>query len=83
MNVSNTYRGLRGPRDNVYGDSFASRHPAVVQFCFADGSVRGLHRGQTFWNGNPDTPRSADWYVLQQLAGRQDGQAADTSSLLP
>src|SRR6185369_7679065 len=35
--------GLWGPRDAAR-TSFSSRHPAVVQFCFADGSVRGLRR---------------------------------------
>lgn len=77
-----TTRGLQGPRDS-HGFAFGSRHPDVVQFCFADGSVRGLRRGQTFWDGDLSTPRHPDWYLLQQLAGRRDGQTADTGSLLP
>ena len=82
INVGGTHRGLQGPRD-FYGDSFSSRHPEMVQFCFADGAVRGLRRGNTFWDTNPNTPRQQDWFLLQQLAGRQDGRTADTSPLLP
>jgi prepilin-type processing-associated H-X9-DG protein len=76
-----TSRGLQGPRDAVRV-SFSSRHPAGVQFCFADGSVRLLHRGGTFRDPATDV-RTPDWYLLQQLAGKQDGLAADTSSVLP
>ncbi len=78
-----TYVGLLGPR-NGWGGGFASRHPGVVQFVFADGSVRGLRRGQTAQViAGPPFSASADWYVLQQLAGRQDGASADTRSILP
>jgi prepilin-type N-terminal cleavage/methylation domain-containing protein/prepilin-type processing-associated H-X9-DG protein len=76
-----TAGGLRGPRDAL-GALFSSRHPTVVQFCFADGSVRGVQRGNTFLNTPTDTP-SSDWYVLQQLAGMRDGGTRDTSALLP
>jgi prepilin-type N-terminal cleavage/methylation domain-containing protein/prepilin-type processing-associated H-X9-DG protein len=82
VNVGGTFHGLQGPRYSA-GDAFSSRHPDLVQFCFADGSVRGLRRGQTFWDSDPATSRHADWYLLQHLAGRQDGQTADTSVLLP
>jgi hypothetical protein len=76
-----TSRGLQGPRDAVL-ISFSSRHPAVVQFCFADGSVHGLFRGDTF--RDPVTNRrSPDWFLLQQLAGRRDGGALDTSPINP
>jgi prepilin-type N-terminal cleavage/methylation domain-containing protein/prepilin-type processing-associated H-X9-DG protein len=77
-----TSGGLLGPRQ-AHGAFFSSRHPGVVQFCFADGSVRGVNRGGTAWNDNLATPRSNDWYVLQQLAGMRDGGALDTSALLP
>jgi len=55
---------------------YSSRHSAVVQFCFGDGSVRGLRRGMTGTLGSPD------WLLLQQLAGRNDGLNADSSTLM-
>ncbi len=76
--------GLQGPRDTDEGKvCFASRHPDLVQFCFADGAVRGLRRGRTRWDGNLNTPRHPDWFVLQQLSGMRDGRTADTSSIPP
>jgi prepilin-type processing-associated H-X9-DG protein/prepilin-type N-terminal cleavage/methylation domain-containing protein len=77
-----TVRGLQGPRD-AHRTSFSSRHPAGVNFCFADGSVKLLRRGETSQDFPPTTIRSPDWYLLQQLAGKQDGQTADTSPILP
>jgi prepilin-type N-terminal cleavage/methylation domain-containing protein len=74
-----TVGGLGGPRD-TYGAFFSSRHVGVVQFCFADGSVRGVNRGGTLWL----TPLPGhDWYVLQQLGGMRDGGTLDTSGLVP
>ena len=55
---------------------FGSRHPGGVQFCFADGSVRTLRRGNTA------TLFSADWFELQEMAGRNDGGTRDWSSLV-
>jgi prepilin-type N-terminal cleavage/methylation domain-containing protein/prepilin-type processing-associated H-X9-DG protein len=75
-----TGRGLQGPRDAAVV-SFGSRHPAGVQFCFADGSVRILRRGDTVKDPVTEV-KNPDWYLLQQLAGRRDGQSADTSSIL-
>lgn len=52
---------------------FSSRHPAGVQFCLADGSVRVIAFGETHvWSPRP----SEDWWMLQRLAGRQDGEVA-------
>ena len=76
-----TSRGLQGPRDAVW-NSFSSRHPNVVQFCFADGSVHAVLRGATFRDPITDE-RTPDWYLLRQLAGRRDGETADTKSILP
>jgi prepilin-type N-terminal cleavage/methylation domain-containing protein/prepilin-type processing-associated H-X9-DG protein len=76
-----TLGGLLGPRDSS-GGFFSGRHPNVVQFCFADGSVRGVQRGGTLLSGPTATP-SSNWYVLQQLAGMRDGGALDTGVLLP
>jgi prepilin-type processing-associated H-X9-DG protein len=65
-----------GPFEIGYWFMFSSRHPGAVNFAFADGSVRGIRRGDTArW-------QSPDWYVLQQLAGMADGQSADISALL-
>jgi prepilin-type N-terminal cleavage/methylation domain-containing protein/prepilin-type processing-associated H-X9-DG protein len=66
-----------GLQPSVRGDvlSFGSNHTGVVNFCFGDGSVRTVRYGSTA------TLFSPDWNVLQQLAGVNDGLAADTSSL--
>jgi prepilin-type N-terminal cleavage/methylation domain-containing protein/prepilin-type processing-associated H-X9-DG protein len=60
--------------------SFNSAHDAIVNFCFADGSVRPLHPGGSTQR-NP-TSFGSDWYVYQMLAGKSDGQTWNTSSLL-
>jgi prepilin-type processing-associated H-X9-DG protein len=57
---------------------FGSRHAAVVQFAFADGSVRGVRRGATADIATP----SADWFLLQQIAGYKDGFNADTAAIV-
>jgi prepilin-type processing-associated H-X9-DG protein len=57
--------------------TFSSPHPAGVQFCFCDGSVRLIAVGKTYELG------SADWYVFQQMAGFHDGFHRDTHGLSP
>jgi prepilin-type N-terminal cleavage/methylation domain-containing protein/prepilin-type processing-associated H-X9-DG protein len=54
---------------------FSSRHATVVQFCFGDGHVKGLRYGTS------GTAFSPDWWVLQQLAGVNDGRFDDSSVL--
>jgi prepilin-type N-terminal cleavage/methylation domain-containing protein len=77
-----THMGLLPNNPNVGG--YDSMHPGIVQFCFADGSVRGLKHGSSYWNGTgPFPPESSDWWVFQELAGMRDGGSRDTSSLLP
>jgi len=76
-----TYLGLHRGRDASL-ITFSAYHPAGVQFCFADGSVRTVRYGDTKWDGNLSTPFTNDWYLLQQLAGWRDGGAADTSALV-
>jgi prepilin-type N-terminal cleavage/methylation domain-containing protein len=73
------------PRD---GAQFDSKHPGIVQFCFADGSIRSLRKG-TSWIDWPNWDLAnlwpdrypADWWVLQELAGMRDAGTRDTSSL--
>jgi len=60
---------------------FSSRHTSVVQFAFADGSTRGVRRGNSYVTALSN-PMPSDWYLLQQLAGWKDGFSADTSSIL-
>jgi len=47
---------------------FSARHHAVVQFCFGDGSVRGIRYGTSTKLFTPD------WHCLSALAGVNDGQ---------
>jgi prepilin-type N-terminal cleavage/methylation domain-containing protein len=56
--------------------TFSARHPSGVNFCFGDCSTRVVRRGQTA------QLFSADWYVLQQMAGRNDGLSADVATLI-
>jgi len=56
---------------------YSSRHTAGVQFAFGDAHVGTVRFGQTCVRN----VASADWFLLQQLSGRQDGLNADVSSL--
>jgi len=60
---------------------FSSRHSAGVQFCYGDGHVGTIKRGQTFV-GIGTALAAPDWQILQQLAGRSDGKTADPSPIL-
>lgn len=75
IGAGGTVAGLPGVKEPPWY-CFGSRHPAVVQFAFGDCSTRGVRRGTTA------TLFSPDWLVLQQLAGRNDGQNLNTSSIL-
>ncbi|HXG08420.1 MAG TPA: DUF1559 domain-containing protein [Gemmataceae bacterium] len=93
--VSGTWLGLGGPVDSSWSQ-FSSRHEAGVQFAFADGSVRMLRRTEP-WNPArnpsagcqtgaalvppPPTNSLPLWWVLQQLAGKADGDTVDPSRL--
>jgi prepilin-type processing-associated H-X9-DG protein len=85
-----SWSGLaRGDEPFQFAAQFGSKHPGVVQFCFADGSVRRLRKGSSaidYWgwelaNRYPDR-YPAGWWVLQELAGMRDGGSRETSSLL-
>jgi prepilin-type N-terminal cleavage/methylation domain-containing protein len=58
---------------------FSSRHTGITQFCFGDGSVRGVRNGST-QQRNPTQPGS-DWYKLQAMAGMQDGDVVESLSI--
>jgi len=54
---------------------FSSAHTGIVQFCFGDGSVRGVKIGQT-------AVTSSDRDVWFQITGKQDGGTLNTSGLV-
>jgi len=55
---------------------FSSRHTGIVQFAFADGSVRSLRKGiATEYRA----PNNTDWLVFQRIAGMADGEVIDFS----
>jgi prepilin-type processing-associated H-X9-DG protein len=56
-----------GTTDNSGGGKFGSMHANLVQFCFADGSVRPLHN-PAFYNVNPG------FSILAAMAGKSDGK---------
>lgn len=65
---------------------FSSNHPGIVQFAWADGSVRGLYLGDT----NLDPTKNAllteyvnprlDWRTFQRLGGMRDGLAIEPNN---
>jgi hypothetical protein len=74
-----TYLGLQRGR-TASTIAFSSYHPAGVQFCFGDGSLRALRFGDTATQQS--SAIRSDWLLLQQLAGKNDGGPVDASSLL-
>jgi prepilin-type N-terminal cleavage/methylation domain-containing protein/prepilin-type processing-associated H-X9-DG protein len=75
--------------DPAAAAQFNSKHPGVVQFCFADGSVHPLRKGTSWidwFNGDLANLFPAQyppgWRVFQQLAGMRDGETPDRSSLV-
>jgi len=58
---------------------FSSRHGNGAQFAYADGSIRFVKFSSYVPLPNPGN----DWYLLQQLAGANDGFSADVSSIAP
>jgi len=57
---------------------FSARHSAGAQFAYGDAHVGTVRFGQT---GNRLVGTNNDWLVLNQLAGRKDGDNLDTSSI--
>jgi prepilin-type N-terminal cleavage/methylation domain-containing protein/prepilin-type processing-associated H-X9-DG protein len=74
-----TYAGLHRSREAAV-TNFSSYHATGVQFCFADGSVRKVRFGNTQWDFSSSF--TADWHLLQQLAGWRDGGTGDVSDLV-
>jgi prepilin-type N-terminal cleavage/methylation domain-containing protein len=66
-----------GLRDRGGWNFYSSGHTGIVQFCFADGSVRGLRYGGTTQR-NPVGPT---WPILQQMSGKSDGINYDVGIL--
>jgi prepilin-type N-terminal cleavage/methylation domain-containing protein/prepilin-type processing-associated H-X9-DG protein len=66
----------------IYFD-FSSRHTGIVNFAYADGSVRGVKAGSAVWSNfpQPPPPTTGDWIVFQSLCGHRDGLVVDKSGL--
>jgi prepilin-type N-terminal cleavage/methylation domain-containing protein/prepilin-type processing-associated H-X9-DG protein len=77
------YWGLPDP---PHWYTFGSYHTGVVQFGFADGSVRSIRKGIATTPGpypwNPAPPGSPpDWVALMSVGGRNDGTTIDYGPL--
>jgi prepilin-type N-terminal cleavage/methylation domain-containing protein/prepilin-type processing-associated H-X9-DG protein len=86
MGIGALPTGLGLPVRNQEWFQFSSMHPGVINFCFADGSVRGLKGGTSSFENLGQLltgPYPQDWFVLQELAGYNDGGTRDSSGLLP
>ncbi len=59
--------------------SLSSRHTGIINSAFGDGSIRTIRIGTT-GTRNPTTVGS-DWYVLQALAGANDGDVINPSQI--
>jgi prepilin-type N-terminal cleavage/methylation domain-containing protein len=70
------------PSANGGADWFrlGSRHAAVVQFAFGDGSVRGV-RFSPSTSQSWATNNSAQWFTLMEMVGRRDGGRRDISMI--
>jgi prepilin-type N-terminal cleavage/methylation domain-containing protein len=91
MGVGNGTCGYGIPPDSSANPFlWSSRHSGIVQFCFGDGSVRGLKKGGSFLppsavsiNGPQATNNApTDWWVFLELGGYRDGGSRDISSLV-
>jgi len=66
------YRGLPSSGKNSYWQ-FGSQHNGIVNFCWADGSVRPIPTPITY-NGVTRTGGGANWEQLMYAGGWQDNQ---------
>src|SRR5262249_10538091 len=60
--------------------NFSSRHSGIVNFCFADGSVRGVRKGP-IPPIPPATALSADYVNFVLVSGWNDGGIVDPNAL--
>ena len=88
-NEDNTPNGWdpNGPEVGAAWWRFSSRHPAGVQFCYGDGSVRVIRHGKTrpitiLEPTNPAFDQTNGYNLLLQLSGVNDGLKYDTSSII-
>ena len=92
--VMETRFGLPGTGADSDWRQFSSNHPGTVQFCFCDGTVRGASSGGSNNFAAPATGTGSyaytfpalppqEWFILQQLAGMNDGQNVSLSSIAP
>lgn len=72
--ISTAY-GTRFGKD-AYVYQYSSYHSGIVNFAFADGSVRGIRN-----NIPSGATTDSTWLVLQALAGVSDGQVVDPSTI--
>jgi prepilin-type N-terminal cleavage/methylation domain-containing protein/prepilin-type processing-associated H-X9-DG protein len=68
-----TYWGVQSQSTSNWF-TYSSRHPSGANFSYGDGSVRTVRFSDYVAFGS-----NRDWWVLQQLGGRADGFAEDTS----
>jgi prepilin-type processing-associated H-X9-DG protein len=80
--VNGSVNGLQETGSKCAERSFSSSHPGVVQFAFCDGSVKGVKSAGTTQYPTGSIPASAQWTLLQQLAGVQDGAVVDLSLMI-
>lgn len=80
-----TFGGLSNHNDGQWFN-LSSSHSGVVNFGWADGSVRSLRLGDTKKNSipealltPPDTTPGVDYWTYQRLAGMRDGSIPDNT----
>lgn len=61
------------PRGSTAGFEFNSKHIGLIQFCYGDGSVRGIRKGIV--------PGSDAWYNFVAASGWRDGVAVNFNQI--
>jgi prepilin-type N-terminal cleavage/methylation domain-containing protein len=74
-----TFAGMKSDQPSWF--QFSSNHPGVVQFCYADGGVRTVKIGSTYWDAFR-MPPGANWRAYQQLVGFHDGEVITDDSII-
>jgi prepilin-type processing-associated H-X9-DG protein len=70
---------VRGTPGDPFGrwSAFSSRHTSSTNFCFGDGSVRGVKQ-----DGSLNVVRAGNWELFMRLSGMRDGKTVDQAILL-